>query len=192
MPNRQFALSNTRFNAKGQEHPTGKEKADGWKNEVPGAGGGPGMNDALLLAYGLSALFALSLLAATVLPLGSEAGVVLLCVNGFDPLGVLLTASAGNILGAVVNYLLGRWGARLWRRRHAAGTSAAWRRARGHIRRWGAPVLFFAWAPIVGDPLTVAAGGLEIHPARFVFWVALGKVLRYAMLIQGTLMVAGH
>lgn len=149
------------------------------------------MIDPLLLAYGLPALFILSFLAATVVPLGSEAGVILLCLAGLDPTKILLTASVGNTLGAVANYLLGRWGARLWRRRHPRAPSAAWREARRRIRRWGAPALFFAWAPIVGDPLTVAAGSLEIPMGRFLVWVAVGKTLRYYLVIRGALMVSG-
>lgn len=144
------------------------------------------MGEALLLDYGLPALFVLSFLAATVVPMGSEAGVVLLCLNGLDPAAILLTATAGNTLGAGVNYLLGRWGARLWRRRHRR-TSPAWQRARRSIRRWGAPVLFFAWLPVIGDPLTVAAGSMEIPMGRFLAWVVLGKAVRYYIVIKGAL-----
>jgi len=149
------------------------------------------MIEPLLIDHGLPALFILSFLAATVVPLGSEAGVVLLCLAGLDPTKILLTASVANTLGAVVNYLLGRWGARLWRRRHPKKPSAAWRVARRRIRRWGAPVLFFAWAPIVGDPLTVAAGSLEIPVGRFLAWVALGKLLRYYVIIKGAFLAVG-
>ena len=146
------------------------------------------MAETLLLSYGLPALFVLSFLAATVVPLGSEAGVVVLCLNGLDPVKILLTASAGNTLGAAVNYLLGRWGTRLWRRRHPRQPSAVWQNAHRSIRRWGAPILFFAWAPIIGDPLTVAAGSLEIPMRRFLTWVILGKAVRYLVVIKGALL----
>ena len=49
--------------------------------------------------------------------------------------------------------------------------------------RWGAPVLFFAWLPFVGDPLTVAAGVLRVNLYVFTFWVVLGKMFRYYILI---------
>lgn len=148
------------------------------------------MSETLLLTYGLPALFVLSFLAATVVPLGSEAGVVLLCLNGIDPWSILVTATTGNTLGAVVNYLLGRWGARLWRRRHRHPASAAWQRARRRIRRWGSPILFFAWLPVVGDPLTVAAGSLEIPMGRFLTWVVVGKAVRYYVVIRSALWAA--
>ena len=53
------------------------------------------------------------------------------------------------------------------------------------FQRWGSPVLFFAWTPLVGDPLTVVAGGLNLNLYVFIFWVALGKAFRYALLIIG-------
>lgn len=145
------------------------------------------MGDTLLLTYGLPGLFLLSFAAATIMPLGSEAGVVLLCLNGLDPLSILLTATAGNTLGAVTNYFLGRWGTRIWRHLNNQETSAAWQRARRGIQRWGAPALFFAWLPVIGDPLTVAAGSLDIPMGRFLAWVSLGKAARYFVVIKGTL-----
>ena len=50
--------------------------------------------------------------------------------------------------------------------------------------RWGSPILFFAWLPIVGDPLTVAAGVLRVNIYLFTFWVVLGKAFRYFILIK--------
>jgi membrane protein YqaA with SNARE-associated domain len=142
------------------------------------------MGAALLTTYGLPALFGLSCLAATLIPVGSEAGVVLLVLSGLDPVSIWATATLGNTAGAGINYVLGRWGARFWRRHRPHPPSAAWRRARRRIRRWGAPVLFFAWAPIVGDPLTLAAGGLKIPLGPFLAWVFLGKALRYWLVIE--------
>jgi len=49
--------------------------------------------------------------------------------------------------------------------------------------RWGSPILFFAWLPFVGDPLTVAAGVLRVNLWVFLFWVVLGKMFRYYILI---------
>jgi membrane protein YqaA with SNARE-associated domain len=142
------------------------------------------MGVALLMTYGLPALFGLSFLAATLIPVGSEAGVVLLVLGQLDPVHIWATATLGNTAGAGANYVLGRWGARLWRRYRPGPVSAAWRRARQRIRRWGAPALFFAWAPIVGDPLTLAAGGLKIPLGPFLAWVTLGKALRYWVVIE--------
>jgi len=53
-------------------------------------------------------------------------------------------------------------------------------------KKWGSPALFFAWVPIVGDPLTVVAGALNLNLYLFTFWVVLGKAFRYALVILTT------
>jgi membrane protein YqaA with SNARE-associated domain len=50
-------------------------------------------------------------------------------------------------------------------------------------RKWGSPILLFAWIPVVGDPLTVVAGGLNLNLYVFTFWVILGKAFRYVLVI---------
>ena len=65
----------------------------------------------LIANFGYLGLFLISFLAATLLPLGSEAAVVLMAVSDFDPVKLLLVATAGNSLGAFINYLVGKWGA---------------------------------------------------------------------------------
>lgn len=143
------------------------------------------MLDFLPTNFGYAGLFAVSFAAATVLPLGSEAAVALMAATGYNHLAVFLIATAGNVLGSLVNYAVGKWGRRFVR--------APWLRidprqlARGEAvyGRWGAPILFFAWMPIVGDPLTLAAGVLKVPLPVFIFWVALGKALRYVLVITG-------
>jgi membrane protein YqaA with SNARE-associated domain len=52
-------------------------------------------------------------------------------------------------------------------------------RAMGYLKRYGAPVTFFAWLPIVGDALCVAAGWLRIHWAAALAFMAVGRLARY-------------
>ena len=137
----------------------------------------------LITNFGYLGLFLISFLAATLLPLGSEAAVVLMASAEFDPLGLLFIATAGNSLGALVNYLVGRWGADFVFSRYIQVEPAALDRLERVYGRWGAPVLFFAWLPFVGDPLTVAAGVLRVNPWVFLAWVVLGKMFRYYVLI---------
>ena len=63
-----------------------------------------------LIANGYPALFLLSFLAATLIPLGSEWLLVLLIVGGFAPLPVVMVATAGNFLGACTSYAIGIYG----------------------------------------------------------------------------------
>ena len=141
---------------------------------------------AFLIAHlGYAGLFVVSFLAATLLPLGSETAVAAMGASAFHPGLVLAVATAGNTMGALVNYAVGRWGGQVLFSRWIEVEPAALEKTRNLCRRWGTPVLFFAWLPVVGDPLTMAAGALNLRLAPFLFWVVLGKGVRYLLVIQG-------
>ena len=141
------------------------------------------MTTYLIVNFGYLGLFLISFLAATLLPLGSEAAVALMAAADFDPLNLMIVATAGNSLGALVNYFAGKWGAAFVFARWIRVDAATLERLEKVYGRWGAPVLFFAWLPFVGDPLTVAAGVLRVPIGLFAFWVVLGKMFRYYLLI---------
>ena len=147
------------------------------------------MVEYLISNFGYMGLFLISFLAATLLPLGSEAAVVLMAVSDSAPLKLLIIATAGNSLGGIVNYLVGKWGALFIFSRYIQVDRSALERLERVYGRWGAPILFFAWLPIVGDPLTVAAGALRVNIYVFTFWVVLGKAFRYLILIKGVTQV---
>ncbi len=143
------------------------------------------MTTYLIMNLGYLGLFLISFLAATLLPLGSEAAVVLMAVSEFDPSKILIVATVGNFLGALVNYLVGKWGAAFVFSRYIRVERASLEKLEKVYGKWGAPILFFAWLPIVGDPLTVAAGVFRVNIYVFTFWVVLGKAFRYFILING-------
>jgi membrane protein YqaA with SNARE-associated domain len=137
-------------------------------------------------------LFAAAAIAATVLPAQSEALLVgLIAAGGQSPLMLVAVASLGNVLGAFVNWLLGRGIERFRDRRWFPVGPAALARAEGWYRRWGRWSLLFSWLPIVGDPLTVVAGALREPLPSFLLLVAVGKVARYAALAAATVGIAG-
>jgi membrane protein YqaA with SNARE-associated domain len=122
-------------------------------------------------------LFASSLLAATLLPGGSEAvlfGVLTLHAGTYWP--ALMTATLGNTLGGMSSYLIGRLLPTVDAHAARGRTSA---RAVRYARRFGAPALLAAWVPIVGDPLCVAAGWLRLPWLAVLVFMALGKLGRY-------------
>jgi membrane protein YqaA with SNARE-associated domain len=137
-------------------------------------------------------LFAAAAIAATVLPAQSEALLVgLIAAGGQSPLMLVAVASLGNVLGAFVNWLLGRGIERFRDRRWFPVGPAALARAEGWYRRWGRWSLLFSWLPIVGDPLTVVAGALREPLPSFLLLVTVGKVARYAALAAATVGIAG-
>ena len=134
----------------------------------------------LLVQHGLSGLFLLSFLAATLLPLGSVWLLALLLLQGTDPLAGIAVASLGNILGALTTYAIGLWGSPVLIRRVLRIDEATRKRAEAYYARFGSWSLLFSWLPVVGDPLCLAGGVLRVGFHRFLLLVAIGKVGRYA------------
>ena len=134
------------------------------------------------VAYG--GLFLAAFLAATILPMQSEAALAALVLAGHQPVVWLLAAASfGNVLGSVTNWVLGRGIARFADRRWFPVPPAALARARGQYERWGHWSLLLSWVPVIGDPLTVIAGMLREPLWRFVLLVGIAKVGRYIVLV---------
>lgn len=133
-----------------------------------------------LIANGYPALFFLSFLASTLIPLGSEWLLVTLVVQGFAPLPVVLVASAGNFLGACTSYYIGVYGSVFLTAKILRMDTADRARAERFFARYGSWSLLLSWLPVVGDPLCVVAGMMKVAFGRFALLVVTGKVARYA------------
>ena len=132
-------------------------------------------------------LFLAAFIAATILPMQSEAALVGLLLADYSPWALVSVASAGNVLGSVVNWLLGRGIERFRERRWFPASPAAMARAERFYRRYGRWTLLLSWVPIVGDPLTVVAGVLREPFWSFLALVTLAKTGRYVALAAITL-----
>lgn len=151
---------------------------------------------ALLLALalprvGLSAIFLVSLVSATLLPLGSEPavfGFVKIAPHMFWP--AILVATLGNTLGGAISYAMGRGAERAYERwrethpgKHRAKAGGRWHELSSQwINRLGPPTLLLSWLPVVGDPLCAVAGWLRLSFWPSVIYMAIGKCLRYVIL----------
>jgi len=133
-------------------------------------------------------LFISALGAATLLPLQSESVLVaLLLSTAYSPWILLAVASAGNILGSLINWLLGRYLEHFRERRWFPLSAAQLQRAQHWYARYGRWTLLLSWLPIVGDPLTLVAGIMRERLWVFLLIVSLAKTARYAALIVLTL-----
>ncbi|MGY8903151.1 MAG: YqaA family protein [Burkholderiales bacterium] len=152
--------------------------------------------------FGLSTVFVVSFISATLLPLGSEPavyGLIKLQPGLFWP--TVLVATVGNTLGGALNWWMG-WGAHrvvdratdhptqpppapseradgMHRHTHAI----AW------LQRFGPKACVLSWLPLVGDPLCAVVGWLKLPFWPCVAWMALGKFLRYLVLTAGLVWV---
>jgi membrane protein YqaA with SNARE-associated domain len=126
-------------------------------------------------------LFGSALLSSTLFPGGSEALLLYRLHQGADPLASVLTATAGNVLGSLATYGMGRFGRKAVQRR-SERTDQHIARAERWFNRFGRPSLLLAWLPVVGDPLCLVAGVLRVSVISFLILVMLGKLARYAAL----------
>jgi membrane protein YqaA with SNARE-associated domain len=132
---------------------------------------------------GLSSVFVVAFVSATLLPLGSEPAVFGFVKLNPDQFWLAITvATLANTLGGMVNYWMG-FGAK----------SAVAKEKETRYLRWfeklGAKALFFSFLPVVGDPLCALAGWLKLKFWPCVAWMAIGKLLRYVLMTGALLWV---
>ncbi|MFO1217575.1 MAG: YqaA family protein [Burkholderiaceae bacterium] len=138
--------------------------------------------------FGLSTVFVVSLISATLLPLGSEPavfGLVKLNPGLFWP--TVLVATAGNTIGGAISWWMG-WGAErayesMSHRKPAELKALAW------LERFGAKACLLSWLPAVGDPLCAVAGWLRLPFWPCVGYMAIGKFARYVIMTAALLWV---
>lgn len=136
--------------------------------------------EALLLSYGLHALFFVSFLAASIVPVGSEWLLVALLAKGGEPVPAVAVATAGNVLGACTTYAIGLWGSAFIIAKVLRMNDVRRQQAARIFSKWGSAALLFSWLPVVGDALCLVGGVFRIRFFLFVTLVAAGKLARYA------------
>ncbi|MGG7645125.1 YqaA family protein [Rhodovulum sp. YNF3179] len=134
----------------------------------------------------LLTLFAAAFGAATILPFQSEVVFAALQIAGdIDVVLLVAVASLGNVLGAVVNYVMGRWVEHFRHRRWFPVSEAQLDRAQRGFARWGVWTLLLSWAPF-GDAFTVVAGLMRTRLWVFLLLVTVAKTGRYMVLAWAT------
>ena len=138
--------------------------------------------------FGLSTVFVVAFVSATLLPLGSEPavfGLVKLNPELFWP--AVAVATLGNTLGGVLSWWMGRGAEEVVERvRHQAPSE---HRALAWLRRFGAKACFLSFLPVAGDPLCAVAGWMRLPFWPCVGWMALGKFIRYVTMTAALMWV---
>ena len=128
-------------------------------------------------------LFLAAFGAATLLPMQSEAVLVGMLLSDRYVISTLLAvAIVGNVLGSVLNWVLGRCVERFRHKRWFPVSEAKLAKAQQSYLRYGHWSLLLSWVPIIGDPLTVVAGVMREPFWRFLLIVTLAKGMRYLVL----------
>ena len=128
-------------------------------------------------------LFVISFLAATILPFSSELTLAgLIATSNYDNSLLLIVASFGNVLGSVVNWALGFYSRNLTTKKWFPFKDKQIENSSKWFNKLGKWSLLFAWVPVIGDPLTLAAGLFRIKFIEFVILVTIGKFSRYFLI----------
>lgn len=131
-------------------------------------------------------LFGSAFLAATILPFYSEVVLFALLREGGNAALLVIIATLGNTLGAVVNWLMGRYLLHFQDRRWFYFSREQVARGQRWFQRYGFWTLLLAWAPIGGDALTLVAGIMKVRLWLFVLLVGAGKAMRYVAVVYFT------
>jgi membrane protein YqaA with SNARE-associated domain len=127
--------------------------------------------------YGLSSVFLVAFVSATLLPMGSEPFVFgLLKLNPELFWSAIVVATAGNTLGGALTWAMGYGAERAYERVKHKPMEL---RALHWLERFGPKACLLAWLPVVGDPLCAVAGWLRLPFWPCVFYMAIGKFARY-------------
>jgi membrane protein YqaA with SNARE-associated domain len=129
-------------------------------------------------------LFISAFLAATIVPAQSEAVLLALTASGKYPVELLLmVASIGNVLGSILNWWLGCGIEHFRNKRWFPIKEKELVKAQDWYQRYGRWSLLLSWVPIIGDPITVAAGIMREKLWIFILLVTLSKTTRYFVIV---------
>ena len=129
------------------------------------------------------AVFLSALLAATLLPAQSEAVLSFYILSAPQTVfALILVATVGNVLGSVVNWVLGIYATKFQNRKWFPATPSQIKRAEKFYRKYGRYSLLLCWVPFIGDPITVIAGVLREPVLSFLILVTIAKSARYIVL----------
>lgn len=131
-------------------------------------------------------LFLSAFLSATLLPGSSEILLAGLLTQGYGALPLWFWATVGNTLGSLVNWLLGRYLLHFQNRKWFPFKKPSMQRSQAWFRKYGVWSLLLAWMPVVGDAVTFIAGVMKVRLDLFLLLTAIGKALRYAIILGMT------
>ena len=134
-------------------------------------------------------MFLAAFLAGSFFPFSSEAVMLTLMAMGVSPWQLVLYGTAGNVMGSIFNYGVGRMGKEEWFEKYLHVKPEHMDKARRFMRGRGAWMGFFAFIPILGSAITILLGLMRANIAITFLSITTGKLIRYILLIYGAFLV---
>lgn len=140
-----------------------------------------------MIDWGYWGMFLSALIAGTVVPFSSEA-VLVACVSmGLEPIGCVLAATAGNMVGGMTCYWLGTLGNMTWIEKYFGVNAQKLEKAKRFVKDRGAWMAFFMFIPFLGEAIGVVLGLMHANVWITAIAMFLGKALRYIAIVATTL-----
>ncbi len=143
----------------------------------------------VLVQFGAFGMFLAAFLAGSFFPFSSEAVMLALMAVGVNPWELIIYGTAGNVLGSLFNYCVGRMGKEEWFEKYLHVKPEQMEKARKFMRGRGACMGFFAFIPLLGSAITILLGLMRANFVLTFASITLGKVVRYIALIYGAYLV---
>ena len=145
----------------------------------------------LLTSWGYVGMLVSAFIAGSFLPFSSEA-VLLACIGlGLDPVMSVLFSLAGNVLGGLTCFYIGRLGKMEWVERYLRVKKRDMDRAERFVKGRGPWMAFFAFLPIIGTAILIVLGLMRANVIAVVAAMTTGKLLRYSLLAAGAVGLFG-
>ena len=138
----------------------------------------------ILIRHGDIGMFVAAFLAGSFFPFSSEVVMLGMLAAGRNPGDLLLWGTAGSTLGALFNYCVGSLGREEWITRLTKTPPEKLEKGKKWVRRYGAWAGLLAWVPLLGSVITVAMGFLKVRMIYGMTAVAVGKYVRYWILVR--------
>ena len=127
-----------------------------------------------------ASLFILSFIVATIVPFSSETYLAsLIILNKYNVMLLLISASLGNVLGSVFNWICGYYAKYFIQKKWFPINQKQIDKASLYFSKYGKWSLLLGWVPFIGDPITFVAGTLRYSFLPFLLLVSIGKIGRY-------------
>lgn len=141
------------------------------------------MIDSILNGCGYTTLFVWSVLASTIIPIGSEGVMAVLVAKDYNSVGIAFVTAIGNLLGGCTCYWLGSLGRHDVIEKYLKITKERMAKYDVLFDKYGIVLLLFSWLPIMGDIIIVCSGMLKYDFRHFIGYVFVGKFSRHLVFV---------
>lgn len=143
----------------------------------------------ILMQYGYWGMFLSAFIAGSFFPFSSEAIMAGLSAAGLEMQPLIIYGTAGNVLGGMFNYCVGRMGRPEWIEKYLHVKQESLDKAERFMAGRGAWMGFFAFLPVIGSAITILLGLMRANVLISFVSITIGKFLRYLLWLYGVNMI---